>query len=371
MWLSVAGPASAQGNRVAAIDRGGDRAVASGMTSDPATPVLRLLEQPAADEESFIEIGTAVLPEEAAANLRRFGTSIALGGNAIAVVSETSRQADRIDIFTIGFDGTVEWAQRLDTPTTPTARGSGTLQTRVALSNSGAVIATSGVNRLAGSGQLEIYRIGTNGWVPTQRFLRIGGGSVVVEGDRVFVERNSFFARNAGPWTVLSSRPGTPFRTISELPVEGSALAAQGGMVAVGDPQRDLVYLLEATSDETYRFSQAVRVPGGDPGSASPRFGTAVALTDTWLFVGAPGNTGGEQGGAVHRMLLQDGPVGCTVVGTSTNDELRSRGGPEGSTLCGLGGADVLTGLTATDRLDGGPGRDTCRGTAATVTNCE
>ncbi|NNF54748.1 MAG: hypothetical protein HKN03_09940 [Acidimicrobiales bacterium] len=369
----VSGPTAAQGRRLAVIDVAGESAVEQGLVEDPSTPVLRLLTLPEADGEGFTEASAAVLPAAVAPSIQRFGTAIALGGNAIAVVSETTQRSDRVDIFTVTFDGRLRWAQQLEIGSAGEQRRSAALlQTNVAVSSSGAVIAASGVNRLAGSGEVAIFRIGTNGWIPTQRFVRIGGGPVVVDGERVVVQRSSFFVRDSGPWTVLSTAPGRPFGTVEELPVEGSSISIWGNHVAVGDPDNDFVYLLELSSDTgSYRFSQAIPVPGGNPGSGSPRFGTSVVLVHDRLVVGAPDATAPYPAGAFHVFDVVEGPVGCTIVGTQDDDDLRAPEDRISNTVCGLAGADLLIASSTTDRLDGGSGRDQCEGEADRITNCE
>ncbi len=368
----VSGPAAAQGRRLAVIDVAGESAVQQGLVEDPSTIVLRLLTLPEAEGSGFTEASAAILPADVAPSIQRFGTAIALGGNAIAVVSETTQRTDRVDIFTITFDGQLRWAQQLEVGSASEQRRAATLQTNVAVSSSGAIIAASGVNRLAGSGEVAIFRIGTNGWIPTQRFVRIGGGPVVVDGERVVVQRSSFFVRDSGPWTVLSTAPGRPFGNVEELPVEGASLSVWGNHVAVGDPDNDFVYLLELSSDTgTYRFSQAIPVPGGNPGSDSPRFGSSVVLVGDRLVVGAPDPTAPYPAGSFHIFDVVEGPVGCTIVGTQGDDELQAPEDRISNTVCGLDGADLLSTTSAFDRLDGGPGRDRCEGRAATITNCE
>lgn len=368
----VSGPAAAQGRRLAVIDVAGESAVQQGLVEDPSTVVLRLLTLPEAEGSGFTEASAAILPADVAPSIQRFGTAIALGGNAIAVVSETTQRTDRVDIFTITFDGQLRWAQQLQVGSASEQRRAATLQTNVAVSSSGAIIAASGVNRLAGSGEVAIFRIGTNGWIPTQRFVRIGGGPVVVDGERVVVQRSSFFVRNSGPWTVLSTAPGRSFGNVEELPVEGASLSVWGNHVAVGDPDNDFVYLLELSSDtDTYRFSQAIPVPGGNPGSDSPKFGSSVVLVGDRLVVGAPDPTAPYPAGSFHIFDVVEGPVGCTIVGTQGDDELQAPEDRISNTVCGLDGADLLSTTSAFDRLDGGPGRDRCEGRAATITNCE
>ncbi len=368
----VSGPAAAQGRRLAVIDVAGESAVEQGLVEDPSTPVLRLLTLPDADGDGFTEASATILPAAIAPSIQRFGTAIALGGNAIAVVSETTQRSDRVDIFTISFDGHLRWAQQLEVGSASGQRRAATLQTNVAVSASGAIIAASGVNRLAGSGEVAIFRIGTNGWIPTQRFVRIGGGPVVVDGERVVVQRSSFFVRNSGPWTVLSTAPGRPLGNVEELPVEGASLSVLGNHVAVGDPDNDFVYLLELSSDTgRYRFSQAIPVPGGNPGSGSPRFGSSVVLVGDRLVVGAPDPTAPFPAGSFHLFDVVEGPVGCTVVGTQADDDLHAPEDRISNTVCGLDGADLLSASSETDRLDGGPGRDRCEGQAARITNCE
>ena len=138
----VLGEVAAQGDRLVAIDSAGVGAVEDGSVDDPQTPVVRLFRVPSGNGE-FQETGYAVLPESVRSDVRRFGTDISIGGNAIAVVSETTSRSDRIDVFRVTPDGTAEWSQEL-LPRT--------LRTQVAISTSGATIAISGVNRLAASG---------------------------------------------------------------------------------------------------------------------------------------------------------------------------------------------------------------------------
>ena len=100
----VSGPAAAQGRRLAVIDVAGEFAVQQGLVEDPSTTVLRLLTLPEAKSDGFTEASAAILPANVASSIQRFGTAIAMGGNAIAVVSETTQRSDRVDIFTISFD---------------------------------------------------------------------------------------------------------------------------------------------------------------------------------------------------------------------------------------------------------------------------
>jgi hypothetical protein len=352
--LVVTGPAAARGRRLAALDVAGEALVEQGVVDDPLTPVVRLyLVTSDSGTTSFAEQGIGVFPDDEMTTVRRFGSGIAIGGNAIAVVSETTQGSDRIDIFTVSPDGAIDWSQTF----LP-----GTLDTKMAISSSGATIAASGVRRLAASGEVQIHRIGPAGWVPTQRFLRIGGGAVIIDNEQVFVQKNSFFARPDGPWTVLGASPGQPYVVVAELPVEGDSLAAEGDIVAVGDSANDVVYLLgrNGGGDAPYRFSHAVRPPGASAGAERPRFGTAVALGAGLLTVGAPGPSALTPGGEIHRFSIVDGPVGCTVVGTDGPDRLAAvpESANRGQILCGLGGNDILTGIGAADRLFGGEGDD-------------
>jgi hypothetical protein len=355
--LVVLGHVAAQGRRLVAIDTAGPDAVEDGQVADPLSPVLRIFRIPSPDSGAFEETGIAVLPEDVGAEIRRFGTALAIGGNAIAVVSETTSSNDRVDLFRISPEGTAEWSQEL-TPRT--------LDTSVAVSTSGATIVLSGVNRLAAAGEVIINRIGPAGWVPTQRFLRIGGGPVLIKNDRILVQRNSFFARPSGPWTVIDSLPGRAFEVLGELPVEGSAVDFIGDLVVIGDPENELVYLLEENPGG-FRFTQAIRPPRTGPSGDSSRFGTSVALvTSSSLVVGAPGPGSTTPAGEVHSYSIVDGPVGCTIVGTDEDNELSSEGvtlTPD--TVCGLGGDDVLLGSRATDTLLGGPGDDVLIGSSA------
>ncbi len=351
--LVLLGPLAAQGNRLVGVDAAGEAAVAQELVDDPLAPVLRLFRTPQAAGSPFEQTGVAVLPEEIRSTVRRFGTSIAIGGNAIAVVSETTAGSDRIDIFRLSLDGTAEWSQELSPQT---------LDTVVAISTSGATIVASGVNRLAASGEVIVNRIGPDGWVPTQRFLRIGGGPVVMDNDRILVQRNSFFARASGPWTIIDSAPGRPFEVVAELPVEGSSLSAASGVILVGDAENNVAYLLEEVGS-TFRFSQAIRPPRTGPGSDSPLFGSAVAvLPGQRVVIGAPGPGPLSAGGEVHVLSVTDGPVGCTIVGTDGPDELTSPASPSGQIVCGLAGNDVIVGTNPSDVLLGGPGDDTLTG---------
>ncbi|MGI9609002.1 MAG: hypothetical protein ACR2NL_01775 [Acidimicrobiia bacterium] len=355
--LVVLGEVAAQGTRLVAVDTAGRAAFEAGEVESPLDPVLRIFRIPSDELGSFEETGVAVLPDPIASGIRRFGTALAIGGNAIAVVSETTSSNDRVDIFRISQEGTAAWSQELNPRT---------LDTSVAVSTSGATIALSGVNRLAASGEVIVNRIGPAGWVPTQRFLRIGGGPVLLKNDRMVVQRNSFFARPSGPWTVIDSLPGRPFEVRSELPVEGSAVDFIGGLVVVGDPENELVFVLEETGSD-FRFTQAIRPQRAGSSGDSSRFGTSVALLGAGsLVVGAPGPGASSPAGEVHVYSIADGPVGCTIVGTDGSDELSTEGLAPGShTVCGLGGDDVLTGSQASDTLLGGSGDDTLTASAA------
>jgi hypothetical protein len=355
--LVVLGDVAAQGTRVVAVDSAGPTPVVAGLVTDPLSPVLRIFRTPTSDSNAFEELSVAVLPEDADAEIRRFGTSLAIGGNAIAVVSETTSSNDRVDIFRISPDGTATWSQEL-TPRT--------LDTTVAVSTSGATIVLSGVNRLAASGEVIVNRIGPAGWVPTQRFLRIGGGPVRMSNNRILVQRNSFFARPSGPWTVIDSRPGQAFEISGELRVEGSSVDFTGGLIVVGDPENELVYLLEGNAPD-FRFSQAIRPQRTGVSGDSSLFGTSVALvTSSSLVVGAPGLGSSSPAGEVHSYSIVNGPVGCTIVGSEGDDELSSEGAAlTAETVCGLGGDDVLLGSQATDALFGGPGNDLLTGSSS------
>ncbi len=355
--LVVLGDVAAQGTRVVAVDSAGPTAVEAGQVADPLSPVLRIFRTPTGNSSSFQEIGIAVLPEDAGSEIRRFGTSVAIGGNAIAVVSETTSSNDRVDIFRISPDGTARWSQEL-TPRT--------LDTSVAVSTSGATIVLSGVNRLAASGEVIVNRIGPAGWVPTQRFLRIGGGPVLMSNNRILVQRNSFFARPSGPWSVIDSTPGRAFEISGELPVEGSSVDFIGDLIVVGDPENELVYLLEGNAPR-FRFTQAIRPQRTGASGDSSLFGTSVALvTPSSLVIGAPGLGSSSPAGEVHSYSIVDGPVGCTTVGTDANDELTSDDvALTAETVCGLGGDDILLGAQATDALFGGPGNDLLTGSSA------
>lgn len=355
--VTVLGEVAAQGNRLVAVDTAGRSSVEEEAVENPLAPVLRIFRTPVDGFGAFEETGVAVLPETVEAEIRRFGTALAIGGNAIAVVSETASGNDRVDIFRISPEGTAVWSQELNPRT---------LDTSVAVSSSGATIALTGVNRLAASGEVIVNQIGPGGWVPTQRFLRIGGGPVFLKDNRMLVQRNSFFARPSGSWTVIDSLPGRPFEVANELPVEGSSVDFIGGLVAVGDPENELVYLLEETPSE-FRFAQAIRPGRSGPSGDSSRFGAAVALLDSGsLVVGSPGPGASSQAGEVYSYTIIDGPVGCTIVGTEGSDELEADSLPPlTDTVCGLGGDDVLVGSQATDTLLGGPGDDELRGSAA------
>ncbi len=167
--IVVTGPAAAQGRRLATVDVAGDVLVEEGVVDDPLSPVVRLFLVSTSGEDtpvSFIEQGIAVLPDDEMTTVRRFGSDIAIGGNAIAVVSETTQRSDRIDIFTVSPDGAIEWSQTL-TPAT--------FDTSVAISGSGATIAASGVNRLAASGEAADLShrpggVGTDTTFPSDRW---------------------------------------------------------------------------------------------------------------------------------------------------------------------------------------------------------
>ena len=353
--VTLLGPVAAQGERMVGIDAAGDPAVEAGVAPDPLTPIVRLFRMPESPGAPFTETGVAALPEQIRTQVRRFGTSIAIGGNAIAVVSETTARSDRIDIFRLSPAGTAEWFQELLPQT---------LDTKVAISTSGATIVTSGVSRLAASGELIINRIGPDGWVPTQRFLRIGGGPVEMDGDRIFVQRNGFFARSSGSWTLVQSIPGRPFEVVGELPVEGNAIAVSSGLILVGDAENNMAYLLEETS-RGFRFSQSVLPARTGAGSDSPLFGSAVTiLPGPRLVIGAPGPGAESPAGQIHERTVTDGPVGCTVVGTDGPDQIMTPESVGIQTVCGLGGDDSLVGTNGSDVLLGGAGDDQLRASA-------
>lgn len=383
----VSGPADAQGRRIVVIDAAGPELVTAGVVDDPLDPVVRLFEVSSEPTLAMTEVSNVALPESAAASVRRFGTDVAIGGNAIAVVSETTRQVDRVDVFTVSPQGQIVWAQEL-LPAT--------LNSSVAISSSGATIAVSGVNRFAAAGDVVVHRIGPDGWIPTQRFLRIGGGPITMDAERIWVQRNSFFVRPAGPWTLIDAAPGQKYSVVEELPVEGDSLDANGSVVTVGDGGNDRFYLLSAAPlvSRGYRFSQAVPAPTDRPGREPPAFGASVLLDGGHVYVGAPGPTATSPAGQVYRYAIVDGPVGCTVTGTSGDDELSADETDRARrhTLCGLDGSDVLIGAGSADRLfggagddrltagpgggvlDGGPGRDVCElsdTSTATTRNCE
>lgn len=349
----VTGPAASQGRRIVAVDGAGPDLVASGLADDVLTPVVRLFEADVETPDGLTELSAAVLPPAVAGDVRRFGTDVALGGNAVAVVSETTGQVDRVDVFTVSAEGALVWAQELLPET---------LNSSIAISASGATIAVSGVNRFAAAGDVVVHRIGSGGWIPTQRFLRIGGGPIVMDGERIWVQRNSFFVRPAGPWSLIEAAPGRSYAVVEELPVEGDALAANGPTVAVGDSGNDRFYLLSAGpgAARKYRFSQAVPALSDRPGREPPALGTAMAFVGDALYVGAPGPTAEAPGGQVYRFDVVDGPVGCTITGTSGDDELVAADDDSGRrhTICGLAGSDVLIGSTSADRLFGGDGAD-------------
>ncbi len=77
-------------------------------------------------------------------------------------------------------------------------------------------------------------------------------------------------------------------------------------------------------------------------------------------FVSAENVGDGSDIGAFE--LQADGDLGCTIVGTSGDDNLDGTTGRD--VICGLGGDDSIKGFGGNDTLDGGAGKDVLRGGA-------
>lgn len=234
---------------------------------------------------------------------------------------------------------------------------------RMDMNDAGTFLALSGVPRLAGAGDLKFFVGSANGWKETERFTRIGGGPVLVTDRQVIVQRNSFFTEPSGPWTVLESSArigsGADFEVIGELPGVGSSVATDDTLIYLGDPDTEIVLKFQrsALARWPFRFLQAIRSPGG---ADLERFGTSLTVSEGQLVVGSPGAMvdGIDEEGRVRWFDTEDGPVGCTLVGTKGDDILE--GTARNDVICGLSGDDILIGGQGRDIGEGGEGVDTC-----------
>jgi hypothetical protein len=282
----------------------------------------------------------------------RFGAEMAVSRSLIAVVDAGASENSDVVLM-------IEVAEKDGAPNlNGTARiETGLTHTQVSLS--GDRLLVSGVPALGNVGHLVMYDAITG--LELDRIENVGGGSVLVADESVFVQRNQFFTEPSGPWTAVELN-SKRFGASHEVPGVGSSLAASGDTVVLGDSERGQVLVFERSDDDLwpFRFTQAV---GNSDLKASDLFGASVALSRGHVAVGVPGlavDGIGNRGSLVY-FGVADGPVGCTVVGTPGDDE-KLIGTQGDDTICGLGGNDRLLGFSGDDVLHGGAGDDALLG---------
>ncbi len=283
----------------------------------------------------------------------RLGTEIAIGTNFVAVVEGgQGPEPDEVRVFAISDDAA---------PTLTEVRtiASGLSNTHISISGSSLVL--SGVPPLGNVGHLVIYDLDDGSEL--DRLNNVGGGPVVMSDGVLYVQRNQFFVQPDGTWTMVEFS-GDSLGDSHGLPGSGSSLAASEDLVLIGDSIRNQVLVLEATPDQDwpFRFTQAIRNPQK---RSADQFGAAVALIDGQALVGVPAVSTGDLvlRGAVMAYQVDDGPIGCTIVGTPGDDE-KLTGTILRDTMCGLGGNDRILGFAGDDIIHGGPGDDAILGNA-------
>ncbi len=134
-----------------------------------------------------------------------------------------------------------------------------------------------------------------------------------------FPPRAYLFRRSSGRWSHEES-----FQSAEPHPGErfGAAVAIEGAILAVGAPRpgsRGVVFTAELLQGE-WTQTDDLKVPGGHPGDL---FGTALALRQGTLAIGAPALVGG----AVHVALREEGgswtePVRLAITPLSQADRI-------------------------------------------------
>lgn len=328
------------------ITSGDDRLAAMSVNAN-GLPEVSLYE---VAEESVTLLASLEIP--GAQDFDRFGAEMAVSRSLIAVV----------DAGVGGNSDVVLMIEVVEKDGAPNLNGTARIETGLThtqVSLSGDRLLLSGVPGAGNVGHLVMYDAVTG--LELDRKQNVGGGSVLVADEMVFVQRNQFFTEPTGSWTAVELTSQS-FGPSYEVPGVGSSLAAFEGTVVLGDSERGQVLVFERSDDDLwpFRFTQAV---GNSNLKASDQFGASVALSGGQVIVGVPGLAVDGLGnrGSLVFFGVTDGPVGCTVVGTPGDDE-KLTGTQGDDTICGLGGNDRLLGFSGDDVLYGGEGDDALLG---------
>ncbi len=274
------------------------------------------------------------------------------GTDVIDQEADEEPPADEVDIFVPGIDSHFWLAQTLQPQLS---------HLHLAIAGDGTTIAVSGSEYFASDGNLRVfYRTpDSDEWESGPTIENIGGGAVVSDSSDIFVQRNGYFPRLSEVWTVVS-QGDDGLTQVGIIPAFGSALAVDSTAIALGNPTAGRVMLFERqpTDAGSFRFLQAIT-----PDSpSSNRFGSSIAFDRGSVLIGVPALWSGgiANAGGLHNYIISDGPVGCTIVGTSGDDVIV--GTKQRDVICGLAGNDEITGLSGNDIIYGGPGDDIIEG---------
>lgn len=243
-----------------------------------------------------------------------FGSALAISGDILAV-GAGAEDAEVSSVYVYARAGSSWSLQSHLQPGLAAGLGFGTA---LALDGGTLVVGVPGTEYGdCASGQAFIYVRAGSGWVRRAvlsakspaaadrygRAVAIGHQHVVVGGPgfaEIFDPAGPTWQRTA----VVKGGAGTGF---------GSAVAASGETVAVADPSNQTVSLFIHAAGSWFQQAE-IAPPAG--ATASAEFGSAIALSQDALAVGAPGTTdaGRQAGGAVyvylklrHRWLLDAG----------------------------------------------------------------
>ena len=310
-------------------------------------------------EGTLIEIGSYQRTDDAT-----FGDIAAMGANTVAITREPPEgEPAFVDVFDLSHG-----------VTPVVALAPGLERISVAVDSAGDLVAVSGVRDRGETGEVQFFRRSTQAWLVDARFDAIGGGAVRASSSdpaTFHVQRNGFFTRPTGTWSLIASDEDGALAIDRELLVQSSSLAMADGMAAFGMPNSELVMTFDVAEDGIRHVQRVVApIPVPTDGTPTPqrppvsRFGSSVAFVNGRLLVAGPGAAidGVADEGLVFAFDATVGPAGCTITGTNGDDTLN--GTTADDVICGLGGNDLIRGNLGFDRIYGGPGDDDISGDA-------
>ncbi len=241
-----------------------------------------------------------------------FGTGVATDGRTLLVTASADSTRGGVHVFTRGTDGKWTAAGRLG-PASPEARSQ--FGQSLALAGDLAFVGQPGPSASA-AGQVLVFRRGANGsWVgsgamPAQALANGDGfgAALAASGDRVAVGAPG---RNGGKGEVLIFRRGADGTWTQEAAVKGNrapdnarigtTVALRGDQLAAGAPAANTTVGMVATFERDAKSGNWVERNTFTPFELMPgtRFGTAIALGDREMWVGA---SGADRAGRIYQL---------------------------------------------------------------------